>query len=81
VAEEIAEPPTQEEEAAEREQICVHYPGQGLLREAEIGPDGRERDVHDRRVEDDHHVSETEQVEREPAFPGVELHRPPDRGY
>jgi hypothetical protein len=79
VTEQVAQPSAQEEEPAEREQVGVHHPGQGGLREAEILADGRERDVHDRRVEHDHDVRQAEQVQREPAFPCVERHEPPQR--
>jgi hypothetical protein len=41
----------------------------GLLREAQVLPDGRQRELHDRRVEDDHEVPEAEDEEREPANP------------
>ena len=54
VAVEVAEPPAEQQEAAEGEQIGVHDPGERGLREAEVLPDRRQRDVHDRRVEDDH---------------------------
>ena len=51
---EVAEPPAEQQEAAERQQVRVHDPRQRRLREAEIVPDRRQRDVHDRRVEHDH---------------------------
>ena len=67
MAEEVAQPPAEQQEAAEGQQVGVHDPGERLLREAEIVPDRRQRDVHDRPVEHDHQVAEAEDVEGEPA--------------
>jgi hypothetical protein len=61
---EVTETATQKQEAAEREQVRVHDPGQGGLREAEIVPNRRQGDVHDRAVEDDHDVAETKHIQR-----------------
>jgi hypothetical protein len=73
------EPAPEEQEAAERQEITVHYPGQRGLREAEVVPDGWEGNVHDRPVEDDHDVPESENVEREPAAADVTDHGCPSR--
>ena len=70
VAEEVAEPTTEQQKAAEREDVGVHDPCERRLREAEIGADRRERDVHDRGVQDDHQIAEAQHVEREPATAG-----------
>ena len=67
VAEEVAEPAAEQQEAAEGEQVGVHDPGERGLGEAEVLPDRRQRDVHDRRVEDDHQVAQAEDDQREPA--------------
>jgi hypothetical protein len=67
VAVEVAETAAQEQEAAERQEVRVHDPGQGGLREAEIVANRRQGDVHDRAVEDDHDVPKTEDVQRQPA--------------
>jgi hypothetical protein len=67
MAKEIAEPSAEQEEAAEGDQVRVHHPGERLLREREVRADRRERDAHDRHVEDDHQIAETEDEEREPA--------------
>ena len=67
VAEEVAQPAAEEQESAEREQVGVHDPGQRGLREAEVGTDRRQRDVHDRRVEHDHQIAQAEGDEGEPA--------------
>ena len=65
--EQVAQPSAEQQEAAEREQVGVDHPGERSLREAEIVPNSRERDVHDRAVEHDHQVAEAEDVERKPA--------------
>ena len=70
VAEQVAEPAAEQQEAAEREDVGVHDPRERRLREAEIGADRRERDVHDRGVEDDHQIAEAQHIEREPAGAG-----------
>ena len=71
---EVAEPAAQEEEAAERQQIGVHDPGERGLGEAEIGSDRRQRDVHDRRVEDDHQRAKAENDQRVPTCAAVQRH-------
>ena len=53
-AEQVAEPPGQQQQAAEGDQVGVDDPGEARLREAEVGLDRGQGDVHDRRVEDDH---------------------------
>ncbi len=73
----VAQPSAEQEEAAEREQIGVHDPGERGLREAEIVLDRRQGDVHDRRVEHDHEIAEAEDEEREPALAAVEAHAAP----
>ena len=67
VTEQVAEPAAEQQEPAEREQVGVHHPGERGLREAQIRPDRRQGDVHDRRVEDDHQVPAAEHDERDPA--------------
>ena len=74
VSEEIAEPPAEQQKAAEGEQIGIDDPGERRLGEAEVLPDRRQCDVHDRRVEDDHQVAQAEDIEREPAGSVVQGH-------
>src|SRR5439155_1160373 len=64
----------EKEEAAERQQVGIDDPRERGLREAKILPDRRKRDVHDRRVEDDHQIPEAEDVEREPARAAIQGH-------
>ena len=74
-ADEVAEPAGQEQEGAEGDHVRVQDPGQVRLGEVEVGLDGRERDVHDRRVEDHHQLSEAHHDQRRPAPPLVS-HKP-----
>ncbi len=75
VAEEVAEPPAQQEEATERDQVGVHDPRQRLLGEAEVLPDRRQSHPHDRHVEDDHQVAQAEHEQCQPAFAVVHRHQ------
>ena len=63
----VAEPAGQEQQAAERHEERVDDPGQVRLAEAEVLLDRRERDVHDRDVEDDHQLREADDEQRCPA--------------
>ena len=69
VAEQVAEPAGQQQEAAEGQQVGVDHPGQRGLGEAEVGADRGQRDVHDALVEHDHQVAQAQHVERQPAAP------------
>jgi hypothetical protein len=55
--EEVAQPPAQEKEAAEGQQVRVHDPRERRLGEPEVVPDRGQGDVHDRPVEHDHQVA------------------------
>ena len=48
LADEVAEPPGEQQQAAERDQVRVDDPGEVALREAEVVLDRGQRDVHDR---------------------------------
>ena len=63
----VTEAAGEQQQAAERDQVAVDHPGEGRLREAEVLLDRRQRDVHDRRVEDDHHEAGAEDEQRGPA--------------
>src|SRR5438067_2348627 len=67
MAEEVAEPAAEEQEAAIREQVAVHDPGERRLREAEILLDRRQGDADDRDGEDDYQRGQAEDVEGDPA--------------
>ena len=75
VAEEVAQPAAEQQEAAEREQVRVDDPRERRLGEAEILADRRQRDVDDRDVEHDHQVAQAEDEQREPARAAVHGHR------
>ena len=55
-AEDVAEPAAEQQQAAEGEGEGVQHPGEGSRAEAQVGVDLGERDVHDRRVEDEHQL-------------------------
>ena len=74
VAEQVAEPPAEQEEAAERDEVRVHDPRERLVGEAEVLADRRQRHADDRHVEDDHEVAEAEHEQCEPAFAVVHRH-------
>ena len=66
LADQVADPSGEQQQAAERDQVGVDDPGEVVLREAQVVLDRRQGDVHDRRVEDDHQHAHAEHVEREP---------------
>ena len=63
----VADAPGQQQQPAERDQVAVDHPGQVALGEVQVVLDRRQRDVHDRRVEDHHQLAEAEHGERDPA--------------
>jgi hypothetical protein len=67
LAEQVAQPAAEQQEAAEGEQVGVHDPGERGLGEPEVVADRGQGDVHDRHVDDDHQVAQAEHVEGEPA--------------
>ena len=73
--EHVREPPAEQQEAAEDEGVRADDPLQALLREPEIDLDRRQRDVHDRDVQDDHELDGAEQPQREPLL--VCVSKPP----
>ena len=68
-------PAGEQQQAAEGDQVGVDDPGEVALGEAEVVLDRGQRDVDDRRVEDDHQHPRAEDVEGEPAavFGGSEF--------
>ena len=64
--EEVAGAAAEQQEAAEDERVGVDDPLQVGVGDAEVGLDRRQRDVHDRRVEDDHELREADEDEDEP---------------
>jgi hypothetical protein len=65
---EVAGPAAEEEEAAEQQRVRVHDPLQVGLGHVEIFLDRRQRNVDDRRVEDDHELRQADEDEDEPGI-------------
>jgi hypothetical protein len=63
VPEQVRRAPAEQEEAGERDRVGVDDPLQVDDREAEVIADRRQRDVHDRHVEDDHELREAAEDE------------------
>ena len=66
-AEEVADPAAEQQQAAEGERVGGDDPLAGRVGEAERFLGGRQGDVDDRRVEDDHQLGEAEDREDQPA--------------
>ncbi len=66
-AEQVGEPPSQQEHAAEEDCVGGDHPLQVRLGKVKIGLDRGERDVHDRHIEDDHELGRDDQGEGAPA--------------
>ena len=67
----VAGAPAEQQEAAEEQRVGVDDPLQVRLGQPEVGLDRRQRDVHDRRVEDDHELREADEDEDEPGVDAV----------
>ena len=67
LADQVADPAGQQQQAAEGDHVGVDDPGEVALGEAEVVLDRGQGDVDDRRVEDDHQHPRAEDVEGEPA--------------
>ncbi len=65
-ADQIAQPPGEQQQPAERDQVGIHDPREARLREAQIVLDRGQGDVHDGDVEDDHQHADAEHVQRDP---------------
>src|SRR2546422_654094 len=66
------QPAAEQEHPAEEDRVGGDHPLEALLAEVEVGLDRRQRDVHDRHVEDDHELGGNDHRQGEPAFPGIE---------
>ena len=71
--EQVADPPREQQQTAEGDQVGVDDPGEVALGEAEAVLDRGQGDVDDRRVEDDHQHPRAEHVERQPARSGLSV--------
>ena len=65
-AEEVARAASEQQEPAEDERVRVHDPLEVGVRHVEVGLDRRQRDVHDRGVEDHHELRHAHEREHEP---------------
>ncbi len=66
-AEQVGEPTAKQKRSAEEDRVSGDHPLQVLLREPEVGFDRRQRDVHDRDVENDHELRGDDQCQCAPA--------------
>ena len=66
-AEDVRRAAAEQQEAAEQQRVGVDDPLQVGLAEVQILLDRRQRDVHDRRVEDHHELGEADEDQRHPA--------------
>jgi hypothetical protein len=69
--EQVAGSPAEQQETSEEQRVRVDDPLQVGLAQAEVLLDRRQRDVHDRRVEDDHELRDADQDQDEPGVRGV----------
>jgi hypothetical protein len=70
-AEDITQPPAQQEQAAKRQCVGGDDPLARLVGEAQALLGGRKRNVHDRRVEHDHQLRDADDREDQPAAPAA----------
>ena len=66
-AEEVGDAPAEQQQAAEAQRIGGDHPLALVVGEAELALGGRERDVHDRHVEDDEQLGDADHHEDQPA--------------
>jgi hypothetical protein len=76
-ADQVAGPAAEQQEAAEDERVGVDDPLQVRLAQVQIRLDRRQRDVHDRRVQDDHELREADQDEDDPLVRFARAHCAP----
>jgi hypothetical protein len=66
-AEQVREPASEQEDASEEDRVGGDHPLEAFLAEVEVGLDRRERDVHDRDVEDDHELRDDDDCQSDPS--------------
>ena len=79
-AEHVTQPATEQQQAAEGKGEGAQHPGEGGRAEAQIGVDLGERDVHDRRVEDEHQLRAQDDGDAHRGAAGVVGERVRERG-
>ena len=75
--EQVGHPAAEQEEAAEGDRVGGDHPLHGLLGDVEVDLDRRNRDVHDRDVENGHEERGADDREDQPAAVGCGTHLPP----
>src|SRR5215471_2502710 len=65
-AEQVGGPPAEQQEATQHQAICDHHPLQIGLIQTEILLDRRQRDVHHRKIENDHELDPAHENENHP---------------
>ena len=65
-SEEVGDPPAEQEQAAERQRVGGHHPLAVVNREVQGALCGRQRDVHDGRVEHDHQLGDADDQQDRP---------------
>ncbi len=78
-ADDVGDAPAEQQQRPERQRVGGDDPLAGAVGEAEIGLRGRQRDVHDGRVEHDHELRDAEDGEDPPAPAVVRCGRRPGR--
>src|SRR6266540_2809535 len=73
----IAESSAQQQKATKKQAIGDHDPLQGALPHAEIHLDGRQRDIHDRDIENHHELRGATQGQDQRLFRATDIHRLP----
>jgi hypothetical protein len=77
--EEVREPAAQQQQTAEGQRVPGHHPLPSVGGEPQVVLGGRQRDVHDRGVQDDHQLREAQYGERQPPTPARASARTPAR--
>src|SRR5262249_14641345 len=76
-SQEVARAAAEQEKAGEDERVRVDHPLEACLAETERALDVGQRDVHDRRVENDHELREADDYEHDPGIRGMATHSTP----
>jgi hypothetical protein len=66
-ADQVGDPPAEQQKPAEGQHVRVDHPREVGERDVQPPSDRRQRDVDDRRVENDHEVGHCQQHQRPPA--------------
>jgi len=75
MSEQVAQPTTQQQAAAKGQHVGVDDPHERGFGKAQVCLDGRQRNVHDGRIQHDHQHAQTEHDEGKPALAFVDAMR------